>query len=312
MYHQALLVTDSPPVDLITDALHVSDPVESLESTRTGEEFGFGGKVFLVTVDTPSGTTRVIAKQETLEQVQRVTAAYQRFSPTMLDHVPALLASDGQWNIFEYLDDVTQGDGLAIQNWQLEPLIRLLGRLHASTWQTAAPGWMPEHWDRTLWDDRLATVQRRYPQTEPSLLSRLADLHDEIPACFDALASGPSALVHMDSGFDNTLWRPDGSVVLLDWSNARTWAPGFDLVSHLAESDPQQLIGIYLEELSDNDISIPDLTSHLVAAGKLFVRGLIGFAGHPSEDIHPRLRRFREVALGDVSKLLTWIDTISR
>ena len=304
------MVIDSPPVELIADALAMNQTPTQIEVNRIGEGFGFGGKVFLVTATTAAEEFTLVAKHETPDQAARVVHAYRRFGRALDGNVPALLTSSEEWTFFEHISEAQQGDGLAIETWQTEPLIRILARLHAATWSPEPPVWMPELWERERWNDQLETMLERYPDTEPDVVARLKGLHDEIPSALQVLSHGPSALVHMDSGFDNTLWRDDGSVILLDWSNSRKWSPGFDVATHLAETNPDELMAWYMDELQANGISSGDLTAHVAAAARLFIRGMVGFVGRVGDDIHPRLDKFRPVAMRDVSNLLRWLDTI--
>ncbi|HEX6220046.1 MAG TPA: aminoglycoside phosphotransferase family protein, partial [Acidimicrobiia bacterium] len=202
-----------------------------------------------------------------------------------------------------------------IKDWQVEPLLQLLADLHANTWSSQAMPWAPEQWDDDRWQARLDVAGERYPELMSSgLRNRLMQLHEEMPDSIAALMDGPTALIHTDSGHDNTLWRPDGSVVLLDWSNARFGPPAIDLAAHLTDAGPDRVISVYVDALHANGLTdaSQEIVAELEHAVRIFVRGMVGFAGQPSEPSQPRLEKFRGRALDVVRTDLDWIDTERR
>lgn len=282
-----------------------------LYSERIGEEYGFGGAVHLVEVETRDGAKRLVVKCETLDKVERVVAAYRLMPTSLAENVPHLYGYGETTTLFEYIGSVRQGDGLAVEPGQVEAMVRLLAHLHVATWSSGGMGWIPDHWDGDRWEDRLVRARERYPdQMDDTLFARLTVLHDEIPAAIETLRAGPRALVHMDSGYDNTLWRDDGSPLLLDWSNARIGPPGYDLAGHLAELEPNDVLTTYREALLDRGIRIDvdDLGEMTAAALKVMVRGMLGFAGRPEEPVQPRLLLFRDSVIARIRREIAWLD----
>jgi hypothetical protein len=285
--------------------------VESVGSTRIGEDYGFGGHVYRLDVETATGSRSLVAKRETSDEVSRVVDAYRQMGEGLSRRVPALYGWADEVTLFELIDPATQGDGLDFEKRQVETLIQLLADLHAATWSHQPGTWSTEHWDEARWQARLELAGERYPDLMTDRLRhRLVHLHEEMPAAISRMQNGPVALVHMDSGYDNTLWRPDGSLVLLDWSNSGPGPPTLDLAAHITDADPARVIDVYTSRLQENDLKVrpQEVVAGLQQSTRLFVRGMVGFAGRPGEPDKPRLRLFRDSALDVVRRSVEWID----
>lgn len=285
--------------------------VGAVSVARIGEDFGFGGNVYRLDVETAGGAQTLIAKHETREQVEREVKAYEHMGDALRGRVPELYGWGDEITLFELIAPATQGDGLKIQDWQVEPLLRLLADLHGATWSSDTEPWVPEHWDDDRWQARVDLAGERYPEhMSDQLRDRLLLLHAEVPEALAAMKKGPTALTHMDSGHDNTLWRPDGSVVLLDWSNARFGSPTLDLSAHIVDGDADDIIEVYVRRLQANRVAIStkEVVADLQHTVKIFARGMVGFAGVPGEPTQRRLRQFRYGALELADAALDWID----
>lgn len=291
-------------------------PIMSVvDSERIGEDFGFGGKVTRLVVDTAAGSRSLIIKDETPDQVERVGAAYSLMGEALRANVPRFCGFSDTKTLFEDISPVTQGDGLDVRREQVEAMVRLLARLHATTRQNVDSGWMPSQWSGEHWHDRLDRVAERYPELmDDELRTRLTILHDEIPHAIDVLRSAKRSLIHMDSGYDNTLWREDGSIVLLDWSNARIGPPAYDLASHLLEWNPTSVLHTYRTALTEHGVDTDpvELRQQVAAGLRIVIRGMVGFAGLPDEPLQPRLLLFRDGVLPRVRQELAWLDTDPR
>lgn len=280
-----------------------------------GEDYGFGGHVSRLDVMTSAGPRSVVAKEETRNQIERIAGAYLQMAPALKGRVPELYAWGEEFALFELVAPATQGDGLRVEPWQVEPLIRLLADLHDATWSDEPGMWAPDHWEIGRWEARLDVAEERYPhRITKELRDRLIILHDEMPGAISSVSEGPSALIHMDSGYDNTLWRPDGSIVLLDWSEARRGPPTFDLAAHLTDSTPEHAIDVYVNRLRANGrgVTTNEVVAGLQHSARLFVRGMVGAAGKPGEPSQPRLEEFRDGALDVAMRTLDWIDESTR
>jgi len=169
-------------------------------------------------------------------------------------------------------------------------------------------------WDDERWRSTVERARSRYPANfTPSTVERLHLMHTEVPAAIDILRDGPVVFAHMDPHLDNTMWRRDGSPILLDWSNATVAPPTYDLA--------QLLIGLALDRngalepemvIESYRVGSPfgqGLVASTRAAMRLFLRGMVGFMGkHDAPDAHPRLLRTRDRAAADLSAFLTWLD----
>ena len=286
-------------------------PIESVGSTRIGEDYGFGGHVYRLDVETDNGPRSLVAKRETPDEVSRVVDAYRQMGEALSRRVPALYGWADEVTLFELIAPATQGDGLDFEPRQVEPVIHLLADLHAATWSHVPGRWSTQHWDSTRWQARLDLAGERYPDLMTDRLrDRLVHLHEELPGAISRMQNGSVALVHMDSGYDNTLWRPDGSLVLLDWSNSGPGPPTLDLAAHITDTEPARVIDVYTSRLLANDLNVrrQEVVAGLQQTTRLFVRGMVGFAGRAGEPDQPRLRRLRDSALDVVRRCLDWID----
>src|SRR5262245_56323823 len=78
---------------------------------------------------------------------------------------------------------------------------------------------------------RASAFRRLWPRTSRALL----DLPERVAGAGNVLGQGPVAWLQVDTHLDNTLFSPDGTVVLLDWCNAAIGPPVVDVTRFLAE-----------------------------------------------------------------------------
>ena len=99
-----------------------------------------------------------------------------------------------------------------------------------------------------------------------------------------------SSWLQVDAHLDNTLFRPDGTAVLLDWCNAAIGPPVLDLARFLTEGvvEPTRrdrvsaLLSLYTEErhrLGVGHESVVELASSFEVALLPLLQGAIGWAG---------------------------------
>ncbi|HEX6286411.1 MAG TPA: hypothetical protein VFZ80_02920, partial [Acidimicrobiia bacterium] len=156
--------------------------IESVACTPIGEDYGFAGHVSRLDLVTSTGPRPVVAKEETQDQIERVIGAYRQMAPALKARVPELYAWGEGFALFELVAPATQGDGLRVEPWQVEPLIRLLADLHDTTWSDEPGMWAPDHWEIGRWQARLDLAEARYPdRMTKELRDRLIILHDEMP-----------------------------------------------------------------------------------------------------------------------------------
>jgi len=106
--------------------------IESVGSTRIGEDYGFGGHVYRLDVETANGSRSLVAKRETPDEVSRVVDAYRQMGEGLSRRVPALYGWADEVTLFELIAPATQGDELDFEPGQVEALIQLLADLHAA------------------------------------------------------------------------------------------------------------------------------------------------------------------------------------
>jgi aminoglycoside phosphotransferase (APT) family kinase protein len=225
------------------------------------------------------------------------------------------------------LEDLTgcrQGDVLvAVDAAQAIALVDVLARIHRVTRGVDAspgselPDWrrtaLAEVWEDARWASRLERARSRYPADfTPGVVDQLHRLHAALPAAISTLRAGPVVLAHMDPHLDNTLWRLDGTPLLLDWSNAAVAPPTYDLaqlviglaLAHDSSLEPEAVIDAYGARAGPCE----GLETSTRAAMRLFLRGMVGFLGRESDTaVHPRLLLIRDRAAANVAPILAWL-----
>ena len=143
------------------------------------------------------------------------------------------------------------------------------------------PGW---------WRDRLARARERFPGILGPSLAPLLDLPERAARAGSVLSQGPSSWLHVDVHLDNTLFRPNGSVVLLDCCNAALGPPVVDLARFLTEgvvapSQPERvtaLLSLYADEVRRvgvEDVAVDELHAGFELALLPLLQGAVGWAG---------------------------------
>ena len=296
--------------------------ISILETYRIGVDFGFSGAVYRIRVSTESGTHTLVAKYENPDQIETAVSLYRHAGHHLVGSIPILYGHSDEAMVFEDVAPAMQGDDskLATRD-QKHRLIVLLARFHAATWLEtigSAPGglkqWSVRPWDEKRWESRINGAKQRYPeQMTLELEHRLVKLHQEIPTAIEELAGRPMSWTHRDMTMDNVLWRPDGSPVLLDWSNAAIGPPVTDLIPLLGvktPGEPEWAIRAYNAALSDNGVTVANkvIEEWLKLDIRLLVRGIVGFSGLPGEPEQPRLADWRDRTLEAAKYSLAWID----
>jgi aminoglycoside phosphotransferase (APT) family kinase protein len=173
--------------------------------------------------------------------------------------------------------------------------------------------WSTKPWDEKHWHSRINGAKQRYPkQMTPELEHRLEMLQLEIPTAIDELAKRPMSWTHRDITLDNVLWRQDGSPVLLDWSSSAIGPPVTDLIPLLGvetPGEPEWAVSTFTAALVENGVTTGEkaIEEWLKLDTRLFVRGIVGFAGLPGEPEQLRLADWRDRILETASFSLAWI-----
>jgi hypothetical protein len=305
--------------------------VTGVSAERIGSEYGFSGTVHRLLVDTDTGRHHLVAKSEDAARIRRAGDFRSRYEHSLTGLIPRSYgwriddAGETGLLLMEELIGCRQGDVLvAVRPAEATALIDVIARIHTATWMgQIAPhsdliDWrhtpLADVWDDERWESTLERACTRYPADfESDTLARLRRLHAGLPAAIDILGEEPVVFAHMDPHLDNTMWRADGTPILLDWSNATVAPPSYDLA--------QLVIALALER---NGPLEPDMVFDAYGAGswtgedleaatragmRLFVRGMVGFVGKEDDRaVHPRLLRIRDRAAADLSAILVWLD----
>jgi hypothetical protein len=303
-------------------------PVTDFRSERIGAGFGMSGVVHRVNVTVDGGTASLVAKIESVENVERALAFRLANESALAGSIPALYGSsfDGSRKtgllLLEDVSPATQGDELSpCSPERAHSLIGVLARLHAATWDASAvsDGWGRPRWEPGRWNDRLVRAAERYPgQFTPSTLSRLAHLDLEADEAASELAAGPTAWIHGDPHLDNVLWRPNGNAVVVDWATSSIGPPAFDLavlmmslsMGSSASLTPESTIESYTEAIARNglvELSALDTTRMVRLALRQLIQGMVGFAGFPTEPTEPRALLLRDHAASNAVTALAWV-----
>ena len=230
----------------------------------------------------------------------------------------ALLMTDVSAHIFE------EGDSV-ISDEAADTAVRGLAALHAANWQRNAPTSLGlcrlDDWIGLLHPEvgrRRAELGVGNPVTEmlesgwetfhsvaSAAASSLVRRIQENPTpLLDAMASGPTTLVHGDAKLANLGVTGTGDLIMIDWALAGILPPLLDIGWYLAVNsarlpwDKETTLTRYRDHLADYDIRLDqwesDLALGLLAGGVLRL-GWVKALGSLSEDDAVAQRERREV-----------------
>jgi Phosphotransferase enzyme family len=288
--------------------------VRVLSAAQIGVERGLSGRVHRVLAETErGGSVSFVVKQETADAVERELHFRAHCGELVRGCIPDLLcgqsdaASERGVLVLEDIAPAEQGDVLyGCTDEEAEAVLRVLARLHGGSWKVAGDGvpagvprWRVQPMEPDRWRDRLARATERFPAIlAPRISSRMLDLPERAADAGGRLSQGPASWIHVDAHLDNTLFRPDGTVVLVDWCNAAIGPPVVDLARFLTEGviAPSQservtgLLSVYVEELSRAgvDVPLPEVHAGFGLALLPLLQGAVGWAGR--DDLERRGR----------------------
>lgn len=246
---------------------------------RIGAEHGLSGRIHRVTVETERGGQRsIVVKQETAAAV-----------------------------VLEDISPAEQGDVLhGCTADQAGAVIRVLARLHGGSasvvdgpGEADLPRWTAHPMESERWRNRLGRASERFPEILGPRVLSLLDLPESVVDTGRVLREEQSSWLQVDAHLDNTLFRPDGAVVLLDWCNAAIGPPVLDLARFLIEGvvEPTRryrvtaLLSLYRDELRRlgvGHVSVGELESGFELVLLPLLQGAIGWAGRDDLELGTR------------------------
>jgi thiamine kinase-like enzyme len=274
-----------------------------LKVSRIGTEHGLSGQIHRVVAETKHGGSRsFVVKQESAAAVGRELLFRSHCGGLVRGCIPDLfcgVTDAGAERGVLVLEDITpaeQGDVLhGCTDDEAGAVVRVLARLHGGSWNVTAdatagvPRWSAQPMEPDRWRDRLARATERFPGILERIVEPLVDVPERVADAGSLLSQGPASWLHVDAHLDNTLLRPDGTVVLLDWCNAAIGPPAIDLARFLIEgvvesSQPERvtaLLSIYANELRAGveGVALSELETGFELALLPLVQGAVGWAG---------------------------------
>jgi streptomycin 6-kinase len=309
-------------------------PVRVVDVTRIGVEHGLSGQVHRVAASTADrDRVTFIIKQDSVAAAERALLFHHSMGRPLRGSIPdcyggVLDTAAGLGVLFlEDIAPAVQGDVLIDPGDEVaDAAIQVIASVHAMSWRARAadypaalPRWQAEVWDADRWSERLAGARSRFPELLTDQLDRRLDrLPGELGDAIVALRAGPVSWIHTDAHLDNILWRPDGSVVLIDWAGAVIGPPAVDAARFLIEGPPGvaadegrsvALIETYQRELVAHEVPTSVVRRMSIAVGQAMLplaQSIIGWAGRPeSVPLAPRMAALRENAVRNVASWLS-------
>jgi hypothetical protein len=282
-------------------------PLRVLTVSRIGTKYGLSGQIHRVVAETKHGGSQsFVIKQDSAAAVERELLFRSHCGGLVGGCIPDLLCgvTDARAErgvlVLEDIAPAEQGDVLhGCTDEEAGAVVRVLARLHSGSWNVTAdafaaglPRWSAQPMEPDRWRDRLARASERFPGILERILEPLLDVPERVADAGGLLGQGPVAWLHVDAHLDNTLLRPDGSVVLLDWCNAAIGPPAIDLARFLIEgvvepSQPERvmaLLSVYANELRRagvGGVALAELETGFELALLPLLQGAVSWAGRP-------------------------------
>ena len=276
-----------------------------LRVIRIGTMYGLSGQIDRVVAETKRGGSRsFVVKQESAAAVERELLLRSHCGRLLRGWIPDLLcgvidaAAERGVLVLEDITPAEQGDVLhGCTDEEAGAVVRVLARLHGGSWNVTEdasaaglPRWSAQPMEPDRWRDRLARASERFPEILERIVESLRDVPKKVADAGSVLGQGPASWLHVDAHLDNTLFRPDGTVVLLDWCNAAVGPPVVDLARFLIEgvvesSQPERvgaLLSVYADELRRagvEDVALAELETGFELALLPLLQGAVGWAG---------------------------------
>jgi aminoglycoside phosphotransferase (APT) family kinase protein len=207
-----------------------------------GAGFGFVGVVARLTLDADGAPPSVVAKWCDAKGARAEERFAAEVAPTLTIPLARVLACavEGERGVL-LLDDVapaTQGDVLVgATTAQADALVDTMASFHARHWGAADAALASlRTWGDGAEDRIRRTMEALGPfldecgaRPSPAGAAAARALPERLAPAYDALRHATSTLIHADLHLDNVLFRPDGTPVVLDWTDAARGPAAADL-----------------------------------------------------------------------------------
>lgn len=227
--------------------VHADARVRGVRAERIGEGYGWDARIDRLWFDGDGVPPTLVAKRGKAATV----AVEARFARDVAPRLPIANArvvlsrtdeASGQGLLL--LEDVKpakQGDHLVgATDAEVESVVDAMAAAHAAFWARTddpAVAWLPRWKLGEGREDRLRRtaaaaplwLERRGGATSPEARAMVEALPERLAEALAALDASPRTAIHADLHFENVLFRPDGTPVVLDWADASLGAGAVDL-----------------------------------------------------------------------------------
>jgi aminoglycoside phosphotransferase (APT) family kinase protein len=212
--------------------------VRGVSSVRIGEGYGWDAQIARLTIDGIGTPPTLVAKWGTAETVA-VEARFARDVAPRIDvATPRVFGAriDGRAGKgLLFLEDIApakQGDHLVgATDAEVAAVVDATAAVQAAFWgrtDDAAVAWLPRWKPGEAPEDRVRRTAAAVPAFLHAWRARLSPaaqvlveaLPERLAESLAALDGSPAALLHADLHLENVLFRPDGTPVVLDWTDA--------------------------------------------------------------------------------------------
>ncbi|MCU0260032.1 MAG: ecdysteroid 22-kinase family protein [Ilumatobacteraceae bacterium] len=172
----------------------------------------------------------------------------------------------------------------------------VLAKFHAANWRTGDDDvdvdrvWpicrVPRLYQSSYRRNRELFVERFGELAGPEVIELLDRVQAELPEMMEHLASPPTVLLHGDYRLDNLLFRPDGSVVVVDYQLVGIGRPGWDVAYFITTAltadhrdEEEQMLRHYHEALvaaGVTDHSYAELVADVTLTKRVLAHRFVG------------------------------------
>ncbi len=300
--------------------------IVSVGSERIGLGYGLSGEIRRLHCTTDrSDHATLVAKIEDAPKIQRALSARRHVAEHLGRSIPRLwgahLSADGDGGsgvlLLEDVRPAEQGDELRpVSHRQAADLVSIVRRLHCApvAEELDLERWAPRPVSGHGWASALVRLDHQLTGFDDAWWHRIERIGEEADAGVRSLRDRPFVWIHTDPHLDNVMWRTDGSIVLLDWSNARLGPAAVDgaiLLFSLCfgphpSLSPDDLIGMLAPGTSS--AATATFRRDVRAAVTAHLRAVLGWMGRPGEDVHRRAGALRDDAVGRIDRAVAWLD----